>query len=338
MNGRTKGILKTSTPGRIWNYFLLKSSFKLSIWFKKPIHWGNPIAVSIEPTTACNLRCPQCPSGLRQFSRPTGNLKKENNLTILDRLGSQLQYVNYYFQGEPFIHPNFLQLVKDAANRNIYVVTSTNAHFITTKNVKEIVESGLGEAIISIDGTTQETYEDYRIEGELKKVLEGAKLLTDAKKANNNKGPHIVFQFLVTRKNEHQIDDLYQLAKTYNVDEVRLKTVQVYNLTEEGKALIPQNEKYARYAENEKGEFKLKNKFKNQCWRMWSSCVVTWDGKIVPCCFDKDAKHEMGNILEQDFKSIWKAQVYKGFRHAVNRSRAEIEICKNCSEGSKVWA
>ncbi|MCH2235283.1 MAG: SPASM domain-containing protein [Crocinitomicaceae bacterium] len=338
MNGRTKGILRTTTTGRVWNLILLKTSFRLSILLRKPIHWGKPLAVSIEPTTACNLRCPQCPSGLRQFSRPTGNLRSENNLKILDGIGNQLQYVNYYFQGEPFIHPNFLDLVRQAADRKIYVVTSTNAHFITEKNAKYIVQSGLGEAIISIDGTTQESYVTYRVEGKLKKVLEGTRHLTNAKKLNQNKGPHIVFQFLVTKKNEHQIDELYKLAKEYNVDEVRLKTLQVYDLTEEGKELIPENENYSRYKKDDEGNFSLKNKFKNQCWRMWSSCVITWDGKIVPCCFDKDASLEMGNILDTDFKKIWKSQVYKGFRQAVHKNRAQIEICKNCSEGSKVWA
>ena len=122
---------------------------------KKPIHWGTPIAVSIEPTTACNLRCPQCPSGLRQFSRPTGNLKTKTNTQILDELGPNLQHVNYYFQGEPFIHPDFNELVKEARKRNIYVVTSTNAHFIDQKKAEQIVDSGLSELIISIDGLTQ---------------------------------------------------------------------------------------------------------------------------------------------------------------------------------------
>ncbi len=59
---------------RVWNATKVVSSFYLSKWSKKPIQWGIPISITIEPTTSCNLRCPECPSGLREFTRPTGLL------------------------------------------------------------------------------------------------------------------------------------------------------------------------------------------------------------------------------------------------------------------------
>lgn len=336
MAGRKQAILRTLTPLRIWNIFLLKSSYFLSAWLKKPVHWGKPMSISIEPTTACNLRCPQCPSGLRQFSRPQGNLNIELNRQILDNVGRQLQYINYYFQGEPFIHPQFLNLVKEARNRNIYVATSTNAHFITQEKAREIVKSQLSEAIISIDGTTQETYESYRIEGQLEKVIEGARQLVAAKKELKSAYPIVTFQFLVTRKNEHQLNELFKLADEIGVDEVRLKTLQVYNF-EDGNELIPESDKYSRYRKNSDGMFELKNKFRNRCWRMWSSCVLSWDGKVVPCCFDKDAEHQMGELSAESFNTIWKSAIYKEFRKKILQDRKQIEICKNCSEGSKIW-
>ncbi len=325
------------TLGRIFNYLLLNMSYYLSQWFRKPIHWGTPVAISIEPTTACNLGCPQCPSGLKQFTRPTGNLKVDLNTTILDQVGKNLQYINYYFQGEPFIHKDFLDLVKDARSRNIYVVTSTNAHFISPAVADKIVESGLSEIIISIDGLTQETYEKYRIHGNLEKVLEGTKNLVAAKKKFGVTNPIISFQFLVVKYNEDQIDDLYRLAKEIGVDHVNLKTIQVYDFESAGAELIPEQDKYSRYKKNTKGVFELKNKFKNSCWRMWSSCVFTWDGKVVPCCFDKDAENQLGEIKNQEFSAVWKSSIYSDFRKKILVDRKSIEICKNCSEGSKVW-
>lgn len=336
MKLRTKEILKTATFGRAWNIFLLKTSFHLSNLIRKPIHWGTPIAASIEPTTTCNLKCPQCPSGLRQFTRPTGNLDLELNERILDQAGKSLQYVNYYFQGEPFVHPRFLKLVKAARKRNIYTVTSTNAHFISPETAEKIVESDLNEIIISIDGLEQDTYEKYRINGKLSKVLEGTKNIIAAKRKLNRKNPITVFQFLVVSYNEHEIEALHQLAADLGVDEVRLKTVQVYDF-ETGNDLLPKNEKYSRYKRDKDGKYALKNQFKNQCWRMWSSCVFTWDGAIVPCCFDKDAIHKMGDLKTDDFRAVWKSAIYSNFRKQLLKNRQAIEICKNCSEGSKIW-
>lgn len=71
---------------------------------------------------------------------------------------------------------------------------------------------------------------------------------------------------------------------------------------------------------------------------MWHSCVITWDGKVVPCCFDKDAHFVLGDLKEQTFKEIWFGEKYNHFRKSLLKSRSEIEICKNCTEGTKVWA
>ena len=70
---------------------------------------------------------------------------------------------------------------------------------------------------------------------------------------------------------------------------------------------------------------------------MWSSTVITVDGKLVPCCFDKDASHLLGNIEDQSIREIWKGKDYHEFRKNVLTQREKIDICKNCSEGSKVW-
>jgi MoaA/NifB/PqqE/SkfB family radical SAM enzyme len=155
------------------NALAVLSSFYLSKWTKKPIQWGLPFTVSIEPTTHCNLGCPECPSGLKSFTRPTGNLEYDFYNKMLDQIGADLFYLYFYFQGEPYLHPKFLDLVKSASAQNIYTVTSTNAHFLTERKAKETIESGLDRILISIDGTTQETYESYRIGGTLEKVIEG---------------------------------------------------------------------------------------------------------------------------------------------------------------------
>jgi radical SAM protein with 4Fe4S-binding SPASM domain len=60
--------------------------------------------------------------------------------------------------------------------------------------------------------------------------------------------------------------------------------------------------------------------------------VVTWDGKVVPCCYDKDADHQQGNLLEEPLSEIWKNQNYIAFRKQVLKNRTETEICKNCGE------
>ncbi len=295
------------------------------------------MAMAIEPTTACNLGCPECPSGLKAFTRPTGNLKLDFYKEVIDQVHRHTFYLTFYFQGEPYINPQFLDMVTYASERNMYTATSTNAHFLSPENAEKTVESGLDRLIISIDGTSQETYENYRIGGKLEKVIEGTKNIVAAKKKLNSRTPHLIFQFLVVKPNEHQIDEVYELAEELGVDEVRLKTAQVYDF-KNGNPLIPENEKYSRYKKEKDGTYSIKNSLADHCWKLWHSCVITWDGLVIPCCFDKDGDFRLGDLAEDNFKDIWFGKSYLDFRKTIFKGRSNIEICKNCSEGTKVWA
>ena len=160
---------------RIWNGFQVLFSYYLSRWLSKPVQWGYPISISFEPTTSCNLRCPECPSGLRAFTRPTGMLQKDFFRETIDEMYRHLWYLVFYFQGEPYLNPAFLDMVKYASSKKIYTATSTNAHYLTEENAKKTIKSGLDRLIISIDGTTQDVYQQYRVGGQLDKVLEGTR-------------------------------------------------------------------------------------------------------------------------------------------------------------------
>lgn len=298
---------------------------------------GLPLSISIEPTTSCNLRCPECPSGLRSFTRPTGMLDAQLYKKVIDELAPTLTYLTFYFQGEPYLNPAFLAMAEYASSKGVYTSTSTNAHFLSREVAHRTVTSGLDRLIISIDGTTQEAYESYRIGGALNKVLESTRNIVAAKKELGSRTPHVVFQFLVTGRNEHQIPDVYKLASAFGVDQIVLKTAQIYD-HENGSPLIPKQSRYSRYRQNADGKWSIKNSLADHCWKMWHSCVITWDGKVVPCCFDKDANFVLGNVTNTSFSEIWNSDAYDQFRRSLLGSRSKIEMCRNCTEGSQVFA
>jgi radical SAM protein with 4Fe4S-binding SPASM domain len=324
------------TPHKMRNAWRVWRSFRKSRSNGYPVMEGLPIGMSFEPTTACNLRCPECPSGLRSFTRPTGNLKQDLFKQVIDQVYRELVFLTFYFQGEPFINPDFLRMVEYAHNKGIYTATSTNAHFITPEVAERTVRSGLSRLIISIDGTDQKTYSSYRQEGELQKVLDGARNIVEWKRRLNSRTPHVIFQFLVVKPNEHQISEVRQLATDVGVDELRLKSAQVYE-PRDNHPLIPTIDKYSRYERTAQGEWRVKNALSDECWKMWHSCVVTWDGKVVPCCFDKDAQHVMGSLRSDSFQSLWNSKLYNDFRGQLLSDRTQVEMCRNCSEGSPVW-
>jgi radical SAM protein with 4Fe4S-binding SPASM domain len=333
----TINLLSGLTFRRSWNVIKVYSSYYLSRLTGKPLQWGLPISVSFEPTTSCNLRCPECPSGLRAFTRPTGMMETGFFKKTVDEIYKELIYLIFYFQGEPYLNPGFLEMVRYATDKNIYTATSTNAHYLTEENARKTIESGLDRLIISIDGTTQEVYEQYRVGGKLDKVIEGAKNIVKWKKELKSKTPFVIFQFLVVKPNEHQVNEINALGKEIGVDTVWFKTAQVYDYENDPNQLIPSQDKYSRYKKDGKGKYLPKSKMQNHCWKLWHANVITWDGLVVPCCFDKDAMHQLGNTKNQSFKEIWNNENYRQFRKDITKSRKNIDICSNCSEGTKVW-
>jgi radical SAM protein with 4Fe4S-binding SPASM domain len=316
---------------KIFNAILIYKSYYLSQVFKRAIHWGMPVSASIEATTNCNLSCPECPSGLKKFSRDTGTISLSDFQRYVDPMAKNLAYLMLYFQGEPYLNKHFFELVKYAKSRRIYIATSTNGHFLDDENARKTIESGIDRIIISLDGFDEESYASYRIGGDFNKVILGIKNLVEWKKKLNSNKPYIILQCLVLKSNEHQITEIKRLSRQLKVDKLELKTTQ-FNNFKNGNALMPENKRYSRYINNNDGTFSLKKKNRNRCLRMWQSIVISWDGKVVPCCFDKDANYQLGDLNNTSFKEIWKGNTSKTFRNKIIHNRKSIDICCNCTE------
>lgn len=330
-----KSYIQKLSLKKLINYLKLVLSFHASYLAKKPVHLGMPTIIAIEPTNLCNLACKECPTGTKSLTRTKGDIPVRLFEKTVNQLSKHLISIILYFQGEPFLHKQLFEMIKFANKKRLYTYCSTNGHFLNDTNAKKIVECGLDELIISLDGTTQAVYEAYRQTGNLKTVLEGTKNVVAWREKQNSGKPYIKFQFLVLKTNEHQINDAKKLAKQSKLDKISFKSAQIYDYKNKD-ALIPENERYSRYKMQNDGSYKIKSRLKNRCWRMWSNPVVTVDGSVIPCCFDKDAKYTMGNLNEQSFKEIWKGNKYRAFRQQILTDRKKIDICRNCTEGLRI--
>nr|WP_321453672.1 radical SAM/SPASM domain-containing protein [uncultured Carboxylicivirga sp.] len=326
-------ILRILTFKRIVNALKTLYIYVYGLLSKKVIIHHQPMALSIEPTSICNLKCPECPTGTNNLKRPRGKMPLEKFKQIIDQLPEELMYLNLYVQGEPTMHPNFSEMVSLANQQKLYTSTSTNGHFITPQLAYKLVEAGLTRMIFSVDGTTQSTYEKYRNRGSLSKVKDGIKNLAEAKKKLKKNYPLIVVQFLVFEHNQHQIKDIKKLSKELFADKLELKTAQ-FNNYDNTPVKPPTLVKFSRYEDTH--QLKLKGKLYNKCWRQWHSSVITWDGKMSPCCFDKDATHQFGNISTSNFSEIWKSNNSFKFKYEIFINKKSLEICKNCPESRKL--
>ncbi|MCU4155913.1 SPASM domain-containing protein [Carboxylicivirga sp. A043] len=331
-------FLETWAIIRVMNYCRLSNALKLIYSYLQSylkqhvgLH-GKPMAFSIEPTSSCNLKCPECPTGANLLKRPRGLMDIRHYRQLLQQLSPELFYLNLYVQGEPFMHPQFPEMVSLASQHNLYISTSTNGHFMSPEIANALVRGGLSRIIFSVDGTSQESYGLYRVGGNFNKVRQSIIDVVRAKARARSAYPIIVMQFLVFRHNERELPQIKKLARRLKVDKLEIKTAQ---LNDFGSMRPPLNARFSRYADS-LGQ-QLKTKSNNRCWRQWHSATVTWDGRLAPCCYDKDAEYAFGNSHDNSLQEIWQGDKSILFKQQIFRDRSQITICRNCPEGKKLF-
>ncbi len=315
---------------RLINLIKLRSSYLLSRLTGSVFVWGAPPAMSFEVSGKCQLHCPECHLGSNP-GRERAFMPFDVFKTVIRQNRRHLWVVSLYFQGEPLLHPNIEKFIALLDKHNIYSVISTNGNFADPKIARKLVKAGLRKLIVSVDGTSQKEYSKYRHGGSLDKALQFIRHVQEAKKTHCKKNPVIVMQSLVMRHNETGIEEFKTMADEMGV-KLQLKSLQINH--PERIDLLPENQRYRRY-KMKNGKAVLMNPLRNHCWRLYRNPVITSEGDVIPCCFDKSLKYKMGNIYTRKFLEIWHSRPYYEFRKQVFTNRKNIDICKNCSDGTK---
>lgn len=312
-------------PVRTFNLFRAGLSYLRSTLTGLPADDGMPPAIGVELTNHCNLGCPECASGSGLMTRPRGFMDPGLYDKIITELHPYLFHINLYFQGEPMMHPSLGSFL--VSGGNILTTISTNGHFLSPGNCRILAGGRLHKLIISVDGTDQETYSAYRRNGDLVKVMDGIRNISEVRRQTGF--PRVLeIQMLVNKYNENQADDMRKLARSFNA-RLKLKSMQIIN-SGNHQRWLPEEERFRRY-DQIGGTYRLKRARIRGCARLWLNPVITWDGKVLPCCFDKDARHVMGDLNQESFRDIWNGSRYRLFRRILLTDRNAIEICQNCT-------
>ncbi len=313
-----------------------------------------PTFVSVEPANFCQLRCPECPVGLRGERREAkgergtpflgeargGLLTLELFHRILDEVKEHAHTMQFYFQGEPLLNKQLPEMIAAAHQVGLYTIVSTNAQALNRSTAEALVKSGLSRVIVSIDGFSEESYAAYRVGGSLHKALEGLQHLANAK-AEYHSRIRIELQVLRLKSNEHEWSWIKKNYKKLGATHLIFKTAQLYDF-EHGHPLMPTDERYSRYKKTAAGTY-VHKKFTNlspycliassPCKRLWSGCVITTNGDVLPCCYDKDHRHTYGNITQQSLAKLYHSTKANALRRRVLLYQGEpLEMCKNCNQ------
>ena len=315
------------TISRIFNVTYATIIFLLSKVTASVKPQNQPITLTLEIASICNLKCPECPSGKGLVSRTEKFMSPNLAQSIIERHSKTTLVGILYFQGEPMLNPNWHKIAKFASQHKIYTLMSTNGTMLNKENCHKLIESKVDKLIVSVDGITQESNQKYRVGSNLESIILGIRQLAAMKKEKQTNHPKIVVQTLLTRETENQCKKIKQFARTWGANRVEFKTIQLYNHSWENiQKWLPTKPKFRRY-NIKNNRIVLPNRNNKSCWRLLSNAVYTSDGNLVPCCYDKTGKHSFGEFDQNPWFSDSRKEFITNMNH-----RKYADICKNCTE------
>lgn len=298
---------------------------------------SHPTTLMLDPASVCNLRCPFCPTGAGYGDFPRTVLSPEQFSRIVGNLRADLiQRVELYNWGEPLLNPNLADFIRFFSERKAETEVSTN---FSQRDYDEtylatLVTSGLSTLIVSIDGATQETYERYRIRGNLERVLGNMRRLVAVMREMRSETPTVVFKMLLNRHNQDEVEAAERLAQELGVvfllnekfwcpDEVREEWAA-------GDASVP--------SPLQGYTIEPEAVISTYCRQLWESVIVTATGDVHPCCLTYEPEHAIGNLANEDVMAIRNNERAVYLRRLVTRADVPApEFENSCEHCSSRW-
>jgi MoaA/NifB/PqqE/SkfB family radical SAM enzyme len=279
-----------------------------------------PVQAYIEPTLFCNLRCPACPTGLQLGMRPSSTIKWDLFKSTIDEIGDYVFSLYMYNWGEPLLHKQTPEMVRYAKDKKINILMSSNLSLkLTDDYIERLVASGLDTLVVSLDGTTEETYVKYRRRGELQLVRENMLRIQAAKKRQGVQTPKVVWQLLVFKHNEDQIGQALAEFREWGADEVITEAaIMPFAPHDEGfePSTLPEFNMY----HPDHYLHKLTNKHDESgrpCSWLYGIFVLNPNGKVSPCCASAGEETDFGDYSIKDgFFSVWNNATFRRARTA----------------------
>ncbi len=268
-----------------------------------------PYYLVVEISNTCNLACPLCQMGQRKIIPRENKMTFENYKKVIHPIQDYLYQVLLYDWGEPFLNKDIYDIITYNTQNNISSVVSTNANI--SIDPLRVLESGLEYLIISGDGITQDIYSQYRVGGDIKKVLKNLEGIVKLKKKHKSTYPVIEWQCLVTKYNEHCLDEIKETVLRLGVDRVRFANINFYSIGENENTQeewLPQNPQFRFFKHN----IPQNRRTRKPCFWLWRSAVVNVNGGLTPCCLYDIP--DWGNVLDDSFTNVWKNPTFQEAR------------------------
>ena len=270
---------------------------------------SRPFAFRIEAAAICNLRCPLCTTTHRKFNSGDVRVMTLNLFqTILEKIRKHAWRMTFYMEGEPMMHPQLFQMIElSTCDRHLFTSFSTNLTLMRENLLCPLFNSRIDWISVSLDGFSQATYETYRVNGKVEKVLDGIAMIMAWRKRNRLSYPYLQVNMIdFSHISDNERSNLKKFCAVHEVDEFRVRPDQTGRMG-------PYNPTIAREPTS-------------KCHWPWISMSINCDGSVYPCPIAFEQRISYGNLKATSFEEIWNNELYVRTRTYL---AGKVDVCQN---------
>lgn len=246
-----------------------------------------PRWIALEASSHCQLRCPSCPTALKQIDAGIGRgfLRLSDFRSLLDSEPDLLGVEISNF-GEIFLNPELVGILELAYERRVTIMAhnGVNLNDVRPEVLEALVRYRVHRLTVSIDGATQGSYVQYRRRGDLETVIGNIRTINRWKAKLGSVVPHLRWQFIVFGHNEHEIEDARSLA-----EELGMEFFVKLSYDDDVSPIRDADVVRAAVGAVSRSEFARLNErhyIENTCNQLWDIPQFNYDGRLLGCCIN----------------------------------------------------
>lgn len=280
---------------------------------------GRPVVFQLELTNKCPMTCQMCPR-THSMDRSLGHMSRELYTKILDEAALTTSDLFLHHFGDSLLHPELGDFIDEATRRGIRSYLSANPVLLTRERIRAIVDRGLHELVLSLDGVTAETSAAVRgrAASNVRLAEERILELLEHRAQARSEHPRVILQIVRQKQNAHEVDEwLRRWSDVPGIDRLKVKS-------------------YVTWSGNEEAinSLRIEPSTSDQsvvCDKPWTSVTVLWDGRVVPCCFDHNGLLTLGDANHDSLLDIWRGEALAKLRQQHRDGDLDgVPLCRNC--------
>ncbi|PKN97832.1 MAG: radical SAM protein [Chloroflexi bacterium HGW-Chloroflexi-5] len=292
----------------------------------------NPVEARLDVSSLCQLNCVLCPVAQRKGRSFVGRglLPVADFIEFIDN-NPTIKMIEIGNSGEVFLNPDLPAILKYANDKGvtIRIAEGANLNDAADEALEALVKYSVSLLRVSLDGATQETYQIYRVGGNLKKALKNIQRINDYKKRYRSKWPQLILQFIPFGHNEHEIKKIAVMARALGMDiYFKLNVFEGYHPLRDHAVLT----EILGYSDKDSylkktGELYMRD----ICLQLWRAPQVNWDGRLLGCSANSSvnyAEYALGRAFAEQINNDH-IQYARKMLMGIAPARADIP-CVHC--------